>query len=91
MAQRPTREQLEADIKKQLRSYGYVDDMTLGAIRVLNSLQPADLATIDPQDRLCIICRGTFGEDDEADRTHHKLLRLPCGHVLGKSCLHICK
>ena len=79
---------LEAFFKNQLRSYGFTDNNTLDAIRRLNSLPAADLSKLDPEDKQCIICRA-YGEDEQADKTYHQLLRLPCGHVLGKSCLHI--
>ena len=80
----------EEEAPLMMRPYGFTPSSVLTAIRFLNALPAVNTARFDKIKIQCIICHQHNKDGENASTAHHhKLLRLPCGHRIGKSCLYL--
>lgn len=53
---------------------------------LMGKLEPVDIESLDPEDRLCTICRQEYQVCEDV-RLSHPAIKTTCGHVFGKYCL----
>ena len=59
------------------------------ARHVVESLQDIDVNSLEPEDRYCTICMEELAVPEPVEGKTETPVRLPCGHVFGKTCITI--